>query len=617
MNSVEHKTCDIFKFQILEKSLSIVEDRTEKIFIRTQVPDRDLATARASTSEPARYAPPVHVPPRSPFERSHQTPRVARAMFDGESVNGRRNTTQQTSYAGRPTVTKLNDDSLAMPDSTPVPVATREIPPARNMARNDNAANRFVGLHGFKSEPAPAAQPRQQTRIRRPGLQDHISAALKRTSGAKRSEPTEAVRDEDYTAAQNARVTETATLEQPARHRFDQASRSLKRHRVASHENRRNIRPERVDQYDESLEPVEFATDYRRPINSFGSDDQRESDRVDEEIMPTARMTAVQSPDRLRSPRVSQSTRGQQVSILSRSRQEAGGETENDFEDVPNRLRTNRQIEKLDDFVPIDDGPDQLGDVDDSFDSEDDLDDLDRDIDAELRRMRERSDDDESEDDDDDSMAKLPIKDCDTFRRELLDSSIRDIALDISPPASSLPGSPDSIGRSWTDPSGNVIATGAMQDLRRGYVILDSGQKVAHARLSESSLAAVSEFWRLPTICSVGNRGSVQRNWIPQTFTWTASNLCHKTLFFENVQLERYGHSHGPFTQPVQSVAHFFVSLATVPYQAAIHPANECQYALGYYRPGNCAPWLKDPIPISLDGARRQALLVTGAAFLP
>jgi len=153
--------------------------------------------------------------------------------------------------------------------------------------------------------------------------------------------------------------------------------------------------------------------------------------------------------------------------------------------------------------------------------------------------------------------------------------------------------------------------------VRRGYVILESGQKIPYSRLSEADLAAVSDFWRLPTICSVGNRGQVERNWVPQTFAWTASNLCHKPLFFENVQLERYGHSHGPFTQPVQSVAHFFVSLATISYQAAIHPANECQYALGYYRPGNCAPWLKDPIPLSLDGAKRQALVTTGLAFIP
>ena len=207
---------------------------------------------------------------------------------------------------------------------------------------------------------------------------------------------------------------------------------------------------------------------------------------------------------------------------------------------------------------------------------------------------------------------KPPEKSCAQFRHELLNDSIRDISLDISPPASSLRDQYTSISRNWTDRSGNVIATGAMVDLRRGYVILDGiegRQKIPYAKLGEADLNAIADYWRLPKLCSVGDRGSATRNWVGQTYTWKASNLCHKPLFFENVQLERYGHSRGPFAQPIHSVAHFFVRLATVPYQTAITPANECQYALGFYRPGNCAPWLKDPVPISLSGARRQALV--------
>ncbi len=86
---------------------------------------------------------------------------------------------------------------------------------------------------------------------------------------------------------------------------------------------------------------------------------------------------------------------------------------------------------------------------------------------------------------------------------------------------------------------------------------------------------------------------------------------------FEDIQLERYGHSHGPFSQPVHSTLHFFSSLVMWPYQTAIHPPNECQYALGFYRPGNCAPWLKDPVPISLRGIARQTVLGAGIAVLP
>lgn len=206
---------------------------------------------------------------------------------------------------------------------------------------------------------------------------------------------------------------------------------------------------------------------------------------------------------------------------------------------------------------------------------------------------------------------------CDEFRNELLDNPIRNIALDMSAPKSDVKSEYNATSRTWTDRSGNVVATGAMTDLRRSYVILDNGQKIPFARLSDADWAAVAEYWKIPVTCSVGNRGSAYRSWNPQTFSWTASSLCHKPLYFENIQLERYGHSHAPYIQPVQSVAHFFVSLATLPYQTSIHPANECEYALGLYRPGDCAPWLKDPFPISLDGLRRQSLITTGLILIP
>jgi hypothetical protein len=37
---------------------------------------------------------------------------------------------------------------------------------------------------------------------------------------------------------------------------------------------------------------------------------------------------------------------------------------------------------------------------------------------------------------------------------------------------------------------------------------------------------------------------------------------------------------------------------------------------LGYYRPGSCAPWLLDPIPLSVRGAVYEAGAVTGACAL-
>lgn len=211
-------------------------------------------------------------------------------------------------------------------------------------------------------------------------------------------------------------------------------------------------------------------------------------------------------------------------------------------------------------------------------------------------------------------------KDCEEFRQKLLIDPIIDIALDISPPRHSRANANANIHRDWTDLYGQLICSGTLVDLRRGYVIVDSGsgrQKIPVSDLCEADLAAVASAWQIPRSCLVSSGYFAGRCWEGQTMTWHAANLCHKPLYFEEVALERYGHSDGPFVQPLRSTGHFFVSLLTLPYQTGIHPPNECIYALGYYRPGNCAPWLAYPVPISRAGAARQAtVMLTGAYTL-
>jgi hypothetical protein len=105
------------------------------------------------------------------------------------------------------------------------------------------------------------------------------------------------------------------------------------------------------------------------------------------------------------------------------------------------------------------------------------------------------------------------------------------------------------------------------------------------------------------------------RGFAPITFTWKASGLCHKPLYFEDVHLERYGHSLGPILQPVASGAHFFVTVPTLPYQMGLTPPWECIYTLGYYRPGSCAPYMLDPLPLSVRAGLLEAGVVTGLVF--
>jgi hypothetical protein len=108
------------------------------------------------------------------------------------------------------------------------------------------------------------------------------------------------------------------------------------------------------------------------------------------------------------------------------------------------------------------------------------------------------------------------------------------------------------------------------------------------------------------------------RAWYEVTYMWKAAANCHKPLFFEDVHLERYGHSWGPGLQPIVSGAHFFSRLPVLPYQMGLTPPNECIYPLGHYRPGNCAPYMIDPIPFTWRAAIFEAgAWVGGAAIIP
>jgi len=124
------------------------------------------------------------------------------------------------------------------------------------------------------------------------------------------------------------------------------------------------------------------------------------------------------------------------------------------------------------------------------------------------------------------------------------------------------------------------------------------------------------ESGEFPRECGLGDSIFQPRAWPLTTFTWKASALCHKPLYFEEMALERYGHSTGPLTQPFLSGAHFFGTLPILPYLMGVEPPCECIYDLGYYRPGSCAPYMIYPIPISLRGAVLEAGAWVGGVFL-
>jgi len=118
-----------------------------------------------------------------------------------------------------------------------------------------------------------------------------------------------------------------------------------------------------------------------------------------------------------------------------------------------------------------------------------------------------------------------------------------------------------------------------------------------------------------PCECRLEGETFRPRKFACTTFTWKAAGYCHKPLYFEHWNLERYGHSHG-WADPIISGAHFFATLPVLPYKMGVELPWECVYPLGYYRPGSCAPWTVPAVPISKRGLMLEAATVTGLVFL-
>jgi hypothetical protein len=119
-----------------------------------------------------------------------------------------------------------------------------------------------------------------------------------------------------------------------------------------------------------------------------------------------------------------------------------------------------------------------------------------------------------------------------------------------------------------------------------------------------------------PCECRLEGVDYEPRRFASTLVTWKAAGYCHKPLYFEHWALERYGHSRGFVADSFCSAAHFFVTLPVLPYKMGVELPWECVYPLGYYRPGNCAPWTVPAVPISGRGLAVQAATVTGLVFL-
>lgn len=120
---------------------------------------------------------------------------------------------------------------------------------------------------------------------------------------------------------------------------------------------------------------------------------------------------------------------------------------------------------------------------------------------------------------------------------------------------------------------------------------------------------------RFPKARDLRFPAGTNRGWGLTPFTWEADGTYHDALYFEEVNVERYGY-HRKLIQPVISGGRFFATAPFLPYLVTAQPPCRPIYTLGHYRPGDCVPYQIHRPPFSWKGAVVQGAAITGLAFL-
>jgi hypothetical protein len=113
---------------------------------------------------------------------------------------------------------------------------------------------------------------------------------------------------------------------------------------------------------------------------------------------------------------------------------------------------------------------------------------------------------------------------------------------------------------------------------------------------------------------AVAHRMGTSRSHAETVMTWEAPAVCHRPLYFEDINLERHGYK-VPLIQPAISAAHFFGRVPLLPYMMVTEGHRNCQYTLGHYRPGDYAPYSLYVPRLRLDASAAEVALAAGLIF--
>ncbi|MFM8570118.1 MAG: hypothetical protein ACKOAU_00835 [Pirellula sp.] len=122
---------------------------------------------------------------------------------------------------------------------------------------------------------------------------------------------------------------------------------------------------------------------------------------------------------------------------------------------------------------------------------------------------------------------------------------------------------------------------------------------------------------RLPTAIPLPFGPDREAGWSVKTKHWVAPAYCHQPTYYEDVMLEHHGHERCPPLQPLLSGARFYSGIFFTPYLAYLRPPLQDIPNTGHYRPGSCAPGVRQRAPYDPGAIKVQtAAVATGVLAL-
>lgn len=94
-----------------------------------------------------------------------------------------------------------------------------------------------------------------------------------------------------------------------------------------------------------------------------------------------------------------------------------------------------------------------------------------------------------------------------------------------------------------------------------------------------------------------------------------SADFCHQPLYFEDINLERYGRSHGVF-QPFISAARFYGSVPALPYKMVVQPPRVCLKDDSRWPAGGLAPHQRNLPPFDVKASVVEAAVIVGLILL-